>query len=211
MGNAEPRFCGVPSSSCDGHACGACCGDGGCYGGGGGCGRGGGNCGDCGGCYGGGGGCYGGGGGGGYGRGGGCSYGDGCAYGDGGGGGGGWHGDWQGGREPEGFHDDLGPPSHMRSAGPGLQSLNVPAAQSGGGEGEGDTGTPCGTSEHEELYNKWKEAIVAFAKPVLRGPYERNEITKEEFKQILKKTADKARSPQPPPPVCACARAVDRA
>ena len=35
---------------------------------------------------------------------------------------------------PEGFHDDLGPPSHMRSAGPGLQSLNVPAAQSGGGE-----------------------------------------------------------------------------
>ena len=50
---------------------------------------------------------------------------------------------------------------------------------------------PGGASEHEELYNKWKESIVAFAKPILRGPYERNEITKDDFKQILKKTADK--------------------
>ena len=42
----------------------------------------------------------------------------------------------------------------------------------------------------------------------MRGPYERNEITKEEFKQILKKTADKARSPQPPPSPYARARAL---
>ena len=41
------------------------------------------------------------------------------------------------------------------------------------------------------FYNQWKQAIVAFAKPVLRGPFERSEITKDEFKQILKKTADK--------------------
>ena len=45
--------------------------------------------------------------------------------------------------------------------------------------------------DDEELYTQWKQAIVAFAKPVLRGPFERSEITKDEFKQILKKTADK--------------------
>jgi len=59
--------------------------------------------------------------------------------------------------------------------------------------------------EEEESFSKFKEAIVAFAKPLLRGPYERNEISKEGFKQVLKKTADKVvnsykKEGLPPPP-----------
>jgi len=175
-------------------------GGGGCYGGGGGgCyaggGRGG-NCCDAGmgcGCAG-GGGCYGGGSA--CGSCSGCS-GCGCGYAGGGGGGGGgggsWQGDWQGAREPESyhegfhesFHDDRAPPGHMQPA-PDPQQQWSPSAQAAG-----DSGGPRASSEHEELYNQWKQAIVAFAKPVLRGPFERSEITKDEFKQILKKTADK--------------------
>ena len=71
--------------------------------------------------------------------------------------------------------------------------MGMPDGQ-GTAERDGDVtaSAPRATSEHEELYSKWKESIVAFAKPVLRGPYERNEINKEDFKQILRKTADKA-------------------
>ena len=69
---------------------------------------------------------------------------------------------------------------------PDPQQQWSPSAQAAG-----DSGGPRASSEHEELYNQWKQAIVAFAKPVLRGPFERSEITKDEFKQILKKTADK--------------------
>jgi len=49
----------------------------------------------------------------------------------------------------------------------------------------------CVPEPEEDGYSKFKESIVSFAKPLLRTPYERNEITKEGFKQILKKTADK--------------------
>jgi len=204
-------------SCCDGgmsYGCGGC----GCGGGGGGGGgswqgdwQGGGRGGNCcdsgmgGGCAGGGGGCYGGGGGGGCGSYAGGSYGSssacgacgGCGYAGGGGGcgggGGSWHGDWQGSREPEGYHegfregyhDDRAPPGHMQPAPEPQPQQWSPSAQAAADAGARASG------EHEELYTQWKQAIVAFAKPVLRGPFERSEITKEEFKQILKKTADK--------------------
>jgi hypothetical protein len=176
---------GRGGNCCDSGMGSSCAGGGCCYGSGGGGGSG---------CYaGGGGGCYGSGSGSACGSCGGCSgCGRGYAGGGGCGGGGSWQGDWQGTCEPESyhegfhesFHDDRPPHGHMQPA-PEPQQWS-PSAQAAG-----DSGGPRASSEHEELYNQWKQAIVAFAKPVLRGPFERSEITKDEFKQILKKTADK--------------------
>ena len=47
--------------------------------------------------------------------------------------------------------------------------------------------------------------MIAFAKPLLRAPYERNEISKDAFKTILKKVAEKVvgsfrKEGIPPPP-----------
>mmetsp|Transcript_36494 Transcript_36494/g.109922 ORF Transcript_36494/g.109922 Transcript_36494/m.109922 type:complete len:169 (+) Transcript_36494:3-509(+) len=87
-----------------------------------------------------------------------------------------------------------------------------PAADAGGyGRGEPPSrGAPAapasgGSSASEDaLWTRFRQAIVEFAKPLLRGPYERNEISKDGFRSVLKKTAEKVvksfqREGLPPP------------
>lgn len=42
-----------------------------------------------------------------------------------------------------------------------------------------------------ELWNKFKEAIVALAKPILQAAYDNDEITRDAYKALMKKIADK--------------------
>jgi len=63
-------------------------------------------------------------------------------------------------------------------------------------------GVTAGTQD--ALWTKFRQAVVEFAKPLLRGPYERHEISKDGFKLILKKTSEKVvksyqREGLPPP------------
>lgn len=83
-------------------------------------------------------------------------------------------------------HDDRCNSRQQSYAGSAQQPYHMPTGAYGTAEAAG-----AEVAEHEELYSKWRESIVAFAKPILRGPYERNEINKEDFKQILKKTTEK--------------------
>jgi len=57
----------------------------------------------------------------------------------------------------------------------------------------------------ENEFRKWKNAVVDFARPFLNHAYSSKEITKDEYKTILKKVADKvvtshrAKHARPPP------------
>ena len=42
-----------------------------------------------------------------------------------------------------------------------------------------------------ELWNQFKEAVVALAKPILQAAYDNDEISREAFKAIMKRLADK--------------------
>lgn len=85
-------------------------------------------------------------------------------------------------------HADVGPPASVSAA----PASAAPRA------------TSAPPADEEILWAKFKQAVVEFAKPLLRGPYERNEISKDGFKLILKKTAEKVvksyqRESIPPP------------
>lgn len=60
-----------------------------------------------------------------------------------------------------------------------------------------EKGVSSGGSRHagseEQLFAKFKEAVVEAAKSFLREPYERKELSRDDFKQIVKKVAEKAR------------------
>jgi len=63
------------------------------------------------------------------------------------------------------------------------------ARATGGKSGGAAHGSRGG--EPPDAWAKFKEAVVNVAKPVLRQPFERNEITRDVFKQITKKAAEK--------------------
>ena len=43
----------------------------------------------------------------------------------------------------------------------------------------------------EEEWARFKEVVVSVAKPVLKVGYDRGDVSKEVFKQVVKKTAEK--------------------
>ena len=55
----------------------------------------------------------------------------------------------------------------------------------------GDGGWAGDAPAVDDVWAAFKEEVVNIAKPVLRVPYEKGELTRETFKQILKKVADK--------------------
>ena len=68
----------------------------------------------------------------------------------------------------------------------------APDSPDAGGGGEKHRSSKARAAD-EEAFGKFKEAVVAFGKELLREPYERKLITKDVYKMILKKTAEKVR------------------
>ena len=91
----------------------------------------------------------------------------------------------------------IAPPSYTPSSAPRRHAFDghtpvFSAPLSWGGDyasGGGGGGGAGGVSEDD--WGRFKEVVVAVAKPSLRGADERGECNKEVFKQVMKKTADK--------------------
>jgi len=83
----------------------------------------------------------------------------------------------------EGVHQDVDSDRRTR----------LPVRDDGGATGKraDDISRRDESAGRENEFRKWKNAIVEFARPFLNRPYANKEITKEEYKSILKKVTDK--------------------